>query len=237
MLSSTCGTGASQLDREELEALVVGEVTEVLDVQRRHGVTTDQAAGRYPGVVDRSRTPPSLSLTLDLAPPDGYRPAVGKNHDQGQEVSHRRQSLRAEVPGRRSIRVSRTTMLTRHRGAATPPAQRETARSPHRSPRGLGAPTGSPTPPAPPPDGGRAPRSEPPRRPATAGRAPRLTPRSTPPGSLDSLTRPPDGGQQQRAPIRGRPGDPGEGRGLTSLPPLAAGRGRGPSPAPSPLVR
>jgi hypothetical protein len=51
---------------DEFEALVLGEVGVVFDVERRERQPTDEAAGGDPGVVGRSWAAVQLGIGLDL---------------------------------------------------------------------------------------------------------------------------------------------------------------------------
>ena len=71
---------------DEFEALVLGEVGVVLDVERGEGKLAGDAAGGDPGVVDRSRATAEPGVGLDLAPTGGGLEAAGQDDDAAKKA-------------------------------------------------------------------------------------------------------------------------------------------------------
>lgn len=65
-------TGAGSSGPDDGQPFVLGEVPEVLDVQRRQGQVVVQAARGYPHVVLRARPTTPLSVSCDRAPGTGH---------------------------------------------------------------------------------------------------------------------------------------------------------------------
>jgi hypothetical protein len=69
LVSTWCESPAGPNARlEQLQPVVLGEVDEVLVVLRGQWEAGGQAAGSYPGVVDRPRPAPTLCSGSQLAP-------------------------------------------------------------------------------------------------------------------------------------------------------------------------
>ena len=70
---------------DEFEALVLGEVGVVLDVERGERKLADEAAGGDPGVVGRAGAAAEPGVGLDLAPAGGEPGSVGEDDERGEE--------------------------------------------------------------------------------------------------------------------------------------------------------
>lgn len=89
--------------RNELQALMFAEVSEVLDVEGCEREIAGEAAGGDPAVVDRSWSTPLLCVRLELSPGSGDALAVGEDQGSSQERLHAGRAFRAPTSDQRPL--------------------------------------------------------------------------------------------------------------------------------------
>lgn len=78
----------SELLADYDEPFVLGEVCEILDVERRQRHFVHQATRGYPGIVLRTWPTPKRSVGRDLAPFAGHPLGTGKDRDRLKPFGH-----------------------------------------------------------------------------------------------------------------------------------------------------